>query len=51
MRRGQASAALVAGGKVAELKNSKGVVMKVKGVQWGAELALDLSGMEVQLKR
>jgi hypothetical protein len=48
---GQAGAALVAGGKVVELKNSKGVVIKVKGVQWGAELALDLSGMEVKLKK
>jgi hypothetical protein len=48
---GQASAALVVGGKVVELKNSKGVVLKVKGVQWGAELALDLSGMEIQLKK
>jgi hypothetical protein len=48
---GQAGAALVAGGKVVELKNSKGVVIMVKGVQWGAELALDLSGMEVKLKK
>ena len=48
---GQASAALAGGGKVAELKNSKGVVLKVKGKQIGVELALDLSGMEISLKK
>ena len=48
---GQASVAVAGGGKVAELKNSKGVVLKVKGKQVGLELALDLSGMEVKLKK
>ena len=48
---GQASLAIVGGGKVAELKNSKGVVLKVKGSQVGLEFALDLSGMEVSLKK
>ena len=48
---GQASVAVAGGGKVAELKNSKGVVLKVKGKQVGLELALDLSGMEVSLKK
>lgn len=47
---GQASAALIGGGKVAELKNSNGVVLKVKGAQVGVELALDLSGMQISLK-
>jgi len=47
----QASVAVAGGGKVAELKNSKGVVLKVKGKQVGLELALDLSGMEVSLKK
>jgi len=47
----QAGVAVVGGGKVAELKNSKGVVLKVKGAQVGLELALDLSGMEVSLKK
>jgi len=47
----QAGVAVVGGGKVAELKNSKGVVLKVKGKQIGLELALDLSGMEVSLKK
>jgi lipid-binding SYLF domain-containing protein len=47
----QAGVAVVGGGKVAELKNSKGVVLKVKGAQVGLELSLDLSGMEVSLKK
>jgi hypothetical protein len=47
----QAGVAVVGGGKVAELKNSKGVVLKVKGKEVGLELALDLSGMGVSLKK
>ena len=47
----QAGVAVAGGGKVAELKNSKGVVLKVQGKQVGLELALDLSGMEVKLKK
>jgi hypothetical protein len=47
----QAGVAVVGGGKVAELKNSKGVVLKIKGKQVGLELALDLGGMEVALKK
>ena len=47
----QAGAALVGGGKVAELKNGKGVVLKVKGKEVGLELALDLSGMDIKLKK
>ena len=47
----QAGVAVAGGGKVAELKNSKGVVLKIKGKQVGLELALDLSGMEVSLKK
>jgi hypothetical protein len=47
----QAGVAVAGGGKVAELKNSKGVVLKVKGKQVGLELALDLSGMQVSLKK
>lgn len=47
----QAGVAVVGGGKVAELKNSNGVQLKVKGAQVGLELALDLSGMEVSLKK
>ncbi len=42
----------VAGGeRVADLKNSNGVELKVKGKQIGLEVSLDLSGMEVKLKR
>ncbi len=42
----------VAGGeKIADLKNSKGVQLKVKGRQVGLELSLDLSGMEMRLKK
>jgi len=48
---GQASVAIAGGAKVAELKNSKGVVLKVRGKQIGLELALDLSGMEISLKK
>ena len=47
----QAGVAVAGGGKVAELKNSKGVVLKVKGREVGLELALDLSGMEIALKK
>jgi len=47
----QAGVAVAGGSKVAELKNSKGVVLKVKGKQVGLEFALDLSGMEVKLKK
>jgi lipid-binding SYLF domain-containing protein len=48
---GQASVAVAGGAKVAEMKNSKGVVLKVKGREIGVEFALDLSGMELKLKK
>ena len=48
---GQAGIAVAGGAKVAELKNSKGVVLKVKGQQVGLEFSLDLSGMEIKLKK
>lgn len=47
----QAGVAVVGGAKVAQLKNSKGVVLKVQGKQVGLEFALDLSGMQVNLKK
>jgi len=47
----KAGIAVAGGAKVAELKNSKGVVMNVKGKEVGLELALDLSGMEIKLKK
>ena len=46
----KAGIAVAGGRKVAELKNSKGVVLKVSGKQMGLEVTLDLSGMEISLK-
>jgi hypothetical protein len=48
---GQAGVAAAGGVKVFDLKNSKGVELKVKGKQIGLEIALDLNGMEVSLKK
>jgi lipid-binding SYLF domain-containing protein len=48
---GQAGVAVAGGVKVFELKNSKGVQMKVKGAQVGLEVALDLNGMEVKFRK
>ena len=47
----KAGIALAGGEKVAELKNSKDVVLKVSGKQMGLELTLDLSGMQISLKK
>lgn len=47
----EAGLALAGGAKTAELTNSKGVVLKVKGKQIGIELSLDLSGMQIALKK
>jgi len=46
-----AGVAVAGGEKVADLKNSNGVQLKVKGKQVGLEFSLDLSGMQVKLKR
>jgi lipid-binding SYLF domain-containing protein len=48
---GQAGVAVAGGEKVAELKNSRGVQLKLKGKQVGLEFALDLSGMQLSLKK
>ena len=48
---GQAGYAVAGGSKVAELKNSKGVVLKLKGKQIGLAFELDLAGMEIKLKK
>ena len=48
---GTAGVAVAGGPKVAELKNSKGVELSVKGQQVGLELSVDLSGMEIKLKK
>jgi lipid-binding SYLF domain-containing protein len=46
----KAGVALAGGQQVAELKNSKGVVLKVQGKQIGLEVALDLNGMKLSFK-
>lgn len=48
---GGAGVAVAGGAKTAVLKNSKGVEMTVKGQQVGLEFSLDLSGMEIKLKK
>ncbi len=47
----QAGYAVAGGSKVADLKNSKGVQLKVKGKQIGLEFALDLSGLQIDLQK
>jgi len=46
----EAGYALVSGRKTARLKNTKGVVMVLRGRQVGLEVQLDLSGLQVGLK-
>lgn len=46
-----AGLAVAGGAKVAELRNSKGVLLKVQGKQIGLELSLDLSGLQITLKK
>lgn len=45
-----AGLAVVSGSKVASLKNSKGVVLKVRGRQAGLRVGIDLSGMSINLE-
>jgi hypothetical protein len=47
----KAGLTLAGGAKVAELQNSKGVLLKVSGEQIGIEVSLDLNGMDVRLKK
>ncbi|MFO1150721.1 MAG: hypothetical protein U1E62_20280 [Alsobacter sp.] len=47
----EAGVAVAGGNKVAKLKNSRGVVLELKGKQVGLMFSVDLSGMEVALKR
>ncbi len=44
------SAVLGGGVSAVELKNSKGVRLKVEGKSMGLELSLDLGGLEIELK-
>jgi hypothetical protein len=46
----QAGLAAAGGKKAAQLENSKGVILKVKGKQVGLEFSVDLSGMQISLK-
>ena len=45
-----ASVAIAGGGMTASLKNSRGVVLKIRGKQIGLELSLDVSGLSIELK-
>jgi hypothetical protein len=47
---GEAGLAIAGGRKIARLRNSKGVFLRLRGRQIGLEATLDLSGMEVWLK-
>ena len=47
----EAGVAVAGGSKVARLKNSKGVVLELRGKQVGLMFSVDLSGMQVALKR
>jgi hypothetical protein len=46
----EAGVAVVTGGKVARLRNEKGVVLELRGHQVGLEFSLDMSGMVVTLR-
>lgn len=46
----QAGFAVAGGNKVADLRNTKGVQIKVRGKQVGLALEADLSGLQIELK-
>ena len=46
----EAGLAVAGGGKVAVLRNSKGVVLRVRGKQIGLMFSVDLSGMQVSIR-
>jgi hypothetical protein len=46
----EAGYAVVSGKRAAKLKNTKGVVLQLRGRQVGLEFSLDLSGLELGLK-
>jgi len=48
---GSASLAIAGGRRTAQLRNSRGVVMNLRGRQVGFEFSLDLSGMQISLSR
>ena len=45
-----ASLAIAGGGMTANLRNSRGVVLRVRGKQIGLELSLDLGGLNITLE-
>jgi hypothetical protein len=45
-----ASLAVAGGGKVATVKNSKGVVLQLRGKEVGFEASLSLSGLKISLR-
>ena len=47
----QAGFAVAGGNKVADLRNGKGVQIKVRGKQVGLALEADLSGLQLELKK
>ena len=47
----QAGFAVAGGNKVADLRNAKGVQIKVRGKQVGLALEADLSGLQINLKK
>jgi lipid-binding SYLF domain-containing protein len=47
---GEAGLSVAGGKKIARLRNSKGVFLRLRGRQIGLEATLDLSGMEIWLK-
>jgi hypothetical protein len=47
---GSAALAVVGGGRVAELQNQNGVVLKVSGPEIGLEASLSLSGMTISMQ-
>jgi len=48
---GSAALAIVGGGRVAELQNTNGVVLKVSGPAIGLEASLSLSGMTISMQQ
>lgn len=47
----QAGFAVAGGNKVADLRNTKGVQIKVRGKQVGLALEADLSGLQIEMKK
>jgi hypothetical protein len=45
-----ASVAIAGGAKVAQLQNSKGVILELRGKQVGFEASIDLSGLQISLR-